>query len=75
MDYTEEDLMELYDIIVYPDSAFFLDRKNYTTVEAFKSNPLSYEVISAPLSKMPLYLTHYVPHVRSIAKWRLEHGK
>ena len=74
MDYTEEDLMEIYDMI-YPHSAFFLDRKNYTTLEAFKLHPFSYEVITAPLSKMPLYLTHSAPHIKGIAKWRLEHGK
>lgn len=77
MDYTEEDLMELYDI-VEPHTPFFFNRKHYTTVEAFESHPLSYEVITAPLSQMPLYLNylnHLAPHVRGIAKWRLEHSK
>jgi hypothetical protein len=71
--YSVKELAELYHMLMHE---IFLDsEKPYTNIRHFKVHPLAYEVISAPLEEMPLFINAHPPHVREIAAWRLNNNK
>lgn len=68
MPYTNKEVTEIFEIMI-------LHIKEHICADEPEKKKLSYEVLNVPLDQVPLFTEANEPHVRDLARWRLEKNK